>query len=166
MSELEVIRKQIHEKNQTIVQWTLDGWIAIAEVEPWLSLPPNLDQNHLPQLLDNLSNAALRSEVGKKDRHALLWSAVEHGRQRRESGFGENLLYTEYHLLRRTLWSYLRDTFSQHDAAVEAILRIDAAITLACSGSLLGYHHKALEAAGTWPEGVEKILDEWSLRKT
>jgi hypothetical protein len=163
--ELESIRKHLHDETPRIVRWLLDCWTSICTTEPWLVLPPDLDQDHLPQVVRDLADAALADGDSDDARRRLAWAAVEHGGQRRRCGFAENLIHTEYYLLRRTLWTYLREQFPATPGTVEAILRIDAAITLASSASLLGYHRDALERAGRWPDGVQKVLDDHELRQ-
>ncbi len=164
MPELESIRTHLHDETPRIVRWLLDCWTSICTTEPWLVLPPDLDQDHLPQLVRDLADAALADGESDDARRRLVWTAVEHGAQRRRCGFAENLIYTEYHLLRRTLWRYLRERFPESPGTVEAILRIDAAITISSSGSLLGFHRDTLEQVGRWPQGVQKVLDDHELR--
>ena len=163
MDDLEFFRRHLHEQTPRIVQWLLESWASIGEDEPWLALPPGLDQDHLPHLIPQLADVALRRDGKPEARRQLMWAAVEHGRQRRECGFEDHLIYTEYQLLRRTLWRYLRDAFPDVSGTVRVILNIDSAITMASAGSLLGFHRDVLEAAGRWPEGVEKVLAEYSL---
>jgi hypothetical protein len=160
MPHFDIYRAHIEQEAEALVKWVLEAWGVIAEAEPWLALPPDLDQDHLPQLVRELSAAALDGARSESLRRQLLYTAAEHGAHRRDSGFAEDLIHTEYHLLRRALWSYLRKQFGENDDTVEVILRVDATITLAAAGSLLGYHRTALEAAGRWPDGLEKVLGD------
>lgn len=162
MADLEKYRRHIHDEVDRIVRWTLDSWVSMSATEPWLKLPADLDQDHLPVLLRHLANAALQEDAGLEEARQLVWTAAKHGQDRREDGFDESLLHTEYLLLRRTLWSYLKGEFRAEPTALDSILRIDAAITLASSGSLLGYHRGTLEKAGRWPDGIETVVRDWS----
>ncbi len=72
-----------------------------------------------------------------------------------------DLLYREYHLLRTFLWEWIRARWGAMGDAHEAILLLDAAITLATSASLRGYHRATLEARNRWPEALDELTREY-----
>lgn len=141
----------------------VDRWDVIAESEPWQALPPGLDHDHLPELIESLAGAALCTEFDRDlCRKVVHYSAV-HGRHRGEEGLTDTLLYREYHLLRRALWQRLKDDHGETAAVFYATMRMDALISLANSAALYGLNWAALDEAGRWPHVLDELLDEWPL---
>jgi hypothetical protein len=128
-----------------------------AASEPWLALPQGYSLDSVPELILTLVDEALANDP---DAHVRkVWTAVQHGGDRAATGFPDPLLFTEYHLLRMAVWSFVTTTFDPDDA-LQAISRIDAAITQATTASLLGYHRLALERRGDWPAAVHRLIEQ------
>ena len=150
---METIRRDIHEH----IAEVMVEWQEITRAEPWLSLPDEHRTDSLPSVALALADVALSGAPGSDDDEELVVAGVKHGRARFEQRFPQALLFTEYHLLRTALWRYLR---ARHANAADAMIRIDAAITIATSASLLGFHRDELEASGKWPGVVQALIDE------
>ena len=133
-------------------------WREITREEPWLSLPEEHRLNSLPDVLSALLDAALCTpeEMAAQERHVI--AAAEHGRARREQGFRDALLFTEYYLLREAVWRYLRRLSTDSEKVRQAIFRIDTAVTVATSASLFGYHRDEIERRGEWPEVLQRLI--------
>lgn len=144
----------------------VDRWAQVGEAEPWNRLPADLDHDHLPKLIRNLAGAGLCTEFDRGMCATLVKTAAEHGEYRDEQGFGEDLIYREYHLLRRALWQQLKETHGESATVYYATMRVDALVSLATSAGLHGLHRDALENQGDWPEILDRMLDEWPLPAT
>lgn len=144
-----------------LVAEIIDGWGKIAKSEPWLALPATVGHDHLADLLQALAHAALCELRDKGARRWLVERGAQHGEDRLLEGFSEELLYREYHLLRTFLWDWIRRRWGSLPDAHNAILLLDAAITLATSASLRGYHRHTLERRGRWPLALEELIEEY-----
>lgn len=138
----------------------VSDWDTLATNSPWLNVPQPLDEDGLAELIRLLAEAARERESGSRKgaSRQLIRAALRHGRERRDDGFSEDLLFREYHLLRRGLWERLSDIGP--DEAGEAILRIDAEITMATAASMHGFHTEG--APEPDPELVEMLTQRWS----
>lgn len=154
---MEQIRRDVHEH----IAEVMVEWQEITREEPWLSLPAEHRTDSLPVVVLALVDVALSAAPGRKEDEALVTAAVKHGHDREAQGFTQPLLFAEYHLLRTALWRYLR---TRHAHAPGAMIGIDAAITVATSASLLGFHRDELEATGRWPRVVHALIDETPAR--
>ncbi len=144
----------------------IDRWDSIAEGEPWQALPPDLDHDHLPQLVRSLAGAGLCTEFDRELCRSMVRDSAEHGAHRGRAGLDDALLYREYHLLRRALWQQMKDEHGETATVYYATMRIDALISLANSAALYGLNRETLEADGRWPEVLDELLDEWPLPRT
>lgn len=141
-------------------------WHAITGEQPWLSMPAEVRIDHLPELIRELSDAALRAPADRAARLRALSTAVAHGEDRRLRGFSDNLLFTEYYLLREAVWRYIRQLWPLEDAG-PAIMRIDSAITLASRAALYGYHSRELEELGhSVPDLLVDLLEQWPVERS
>ncbi len=132
-------------------------WETITNEEPWFTLPADQKTDSLPKVLATLVAVALcrQNDASAVRDHVL--AAAEHGRSRREQGFGQDLLLTEYYLLREAIWRFVRTTAGPSAHATQAILYVDNAISVATRASLQGYHQPELAAMGRWPEALETV---------
>lgn len=144
-----------------LVHRVIDQWGKLGSAQPWLSLPAQVTHDHLADLLKALAQAALCTLNDPAARRRLVDRAGQHGIDRHVEGFSEELLYREYHLLRTFLWEWIRQQWGHRDDAHRAILLLDAAITLATSASLRGYHRPTLEARGEWPAAMDELVNEY-----
>ncbi len=136
-------------------------WHAITGEQPWLSMPAEVRIDHLPELIRELSDAALRIPVDCGARLRALPTAVAHGEDRRRHEFSDNVLFTEYYLLREAVWRYIRQLWPLEEAG-PAIMRIDSAITLASRAALYGYHARELRKLGhSIPDLLTDLLQQW-----
>lgn len=160
---LEKICEELKAQAEDIARQVVGRWSTIGANEPWLSLPEDLDQDHLPDLIRRMVVASLCTDFERERCRDLIASAASHGEHRARQGFEENLIYREYHLLRRALWNRLKDGYGEGAGAYYASMRLDTISTIATAGALHGMHREELEAQGRWPGILEEIMTEWPL---
>jgi hypothetical protein len=137
----------------------LSVWEDIIRKEPWSSLAKAHRRDHLHGVVIGLVEASLCDPADVDAHEEKVWAAARHGEERREQGLDEAQILTEYHLLRRAIWQFVRQNISP-GKAFEAISRIDTAISLATMASLRGYHRRELEERGDWPQYVERLVGD------
>jgi hypothetical protein len=152
----------IHAHADTIAKQMVLAWRRIAETEVWLSLPPEMSFDALPNVIKAIAVAALNDHFLEDALRDILRYSAEHGLHRSQDGFQEGYLYTEYHLMRRTLWDYMR-AHLEGAQAIAVITRVDAAISLATMAGLRGFHQMTFVQRGDWPDALYRLLDEWPL---
>jgi hypothetical protein len=133
-------------------------WERLAREQPWYTLPTEHRIDSVPEVVLGLVDASLCNPTDGQAHQQHIRSAADHGHHRRNQGISEQLLFTEYHLLRQAIWYYLVRRFGHTDAVIEAIMRIDTAITVATNASLWGYHRDEIEALGKWQEGMDRLV--------
>lgn len=136
----------------------LDDWRELIAERPWLELPPDIDLDHLPSLVDALLDAVKCGKTeSDRPRRAVIEYALRHGSDRRSHGLEDHVLFQEFHLLREAIWAGIRRRHGASGTAFAAIGRIDAVITAATRGSLHGYHRVE------WDDSVvESLVGECS----
>lgn len=134
---------------------------SLGSREPWHRLPPSMDQDHLPDMIEKLAECGLITFFGEKERTSLAWVAVQHGEHRFELGIAEETLHREYELLRWALWRRLKEQ-AEASVASQAIIRLDSALSFSHGASLRGYHRRAIEASDDWPAALERYLADWA----
>jgi len=140
-------------------------WSALAVERPWHELPEEHRLNSLPQVITGLLDASV-CDPDSRDLHlAKVHAAADHGAERRSQAFAQELVLTEYYLMREAIWRVLN---GNKDLAnrTGAIMLIDAALNLATRASLAGYHRKEYEQAGSWPEVLHDLVDQSPLLET
>jgi hypothetical protein len=156
------MRTEIHNRADTIAHSMVEQWRFVAENEVWLSLPPAMSFDDLPNVVRAIAEAALHDRFTEDDLHDVLRYSALHGLHRSQEGFQEAFLYTEYHLMRRSLWDMIRSSLDPSDA-VDCITRVDAVITLATMAGLRGFHQQTFIQRGEWPAALHRLLQEWPL---
>ena len=156
------VRQLINDRAEQITQDIVAAWRRAALDELWLSLPPAMTFDDLPNVLRAIGNAALTPRFLEQDCRDIIRFSAIHGDHRSQEGFQEHFLHTEYHLLRRSLWDFLRERLDPA-TAVSIITRADGAITLATQAGLRGFHCRTFEARGDWPAALDRLLVEWPL---
>lgn len=137
-----------------------ETWTARSGEVLGAPLPKELDLDSLPELIRTLARAAY-SGTDSPAPEELVRVAIKHGEHRRSAGYADNVIFREYHLLRRYLWDELKQSDQPQDAIVGAILRIDAAMTTATAASAHGFH---LEDKPIDQEKlVQRLLDDWTM---
>lgn len=136
----------------------LSRWEALIRDQPWRSLSAEHRINGLPKVLARIADAALCRPVEGHAHGAMVEAAVEHGATRRTHCIPEHLMFAEYHLLRQAIWDHLAQKFGVGTDTAQAIMRIDAVITVATNASMWGYHRQEIEAAGKWEAGIERMI--------
>ena len=137
-----------------------ETWLERAPEVLGAPLPKELDLDSLPELIRTLAAAA---HSGPKDpaSEELIRIAIKHGKDRRRAGYADNIIFREYHLLRRYLWDELKKSKEPQEAVVGAILHIDAAMTAATAASAHGFH---LEDKPADEEAlIKRILKDWTM---
>lgn len=160
---MRTIADYLAQNGKQLAEEIVDAWTDLGRREPWHRLPENLDQDHLPQLIPAIGDAALRTLFGEAERRHLLDLGVKHGMHRYTEGVAEEILAREWELLRWALWHRIRHLAPLSDAS-EAIIRIDSALTFVQGASLRGYHRHNIEATSDWDEMLARFLDDWRLR--
>jgi hypothetical protein len=158
----EQARKEITEHSLEIAKEMVLSWRRIAETEVWHSLPPEMSFDDLPNVIKAVALAALCDRFERDDLHDILRYSSEHGFHRNGDGFQEGHLYTEYHLMRRSLWDFLRSHL-EGSQAIAVVTRADAALSLATMAGLRGFHQATFIQRGDWPAALYRLLDEWPL---
>lgn len=147
---------------EEIVEFILGRWREIGSSEPWLALPDDLSFDHLPELVRKLAAASLGTDFDRDLCRETVEIAAEHGAFRGREGFGDSLIYREYHLLRRTLWERMRDSHGDTATVYYATMRIDTLVSVAGAAGLLGMNRTDL-APDERRAALDRLLDEWPL---
>lgn len=137
-------------------------WESLAVSEPWLLLPQQDRVDHLPDVIRAISDAALCTAGATVPLRELTDLCVVHGLHRAEQGVPDHVIPMEYDLLRRATWIFLRrhSKVAEGQTDVTAILRVDAAISVAMRAAIIGYHRPQLELSGRWPSAIEDLAAE------
>ena len=158
---IEDLGKYLRDNGDPVAKEIMADWNALGSREPWHRLPPSLDHDHLPDVIEKLAETALLTFFGEQERTSLAWIAVQHGEHRFELGITEETLHREYELLRWALWRRLKGQ-AESSVASQAIIRLDSALSFAHGASLRGYHRRSIEGSGDWPAALERYLAEWA----
>ena len=142
----------------------LDELQAVCGGEPWCALPPQDPLNNLAEVTSDLVEVALSSTADKRLLAEEVYAAARHGEDRLKIGCPEDLLFAEYALLRHVLRRFVRSQVPV-PVANEASARLDAATEVATAASLTGYRRPEFEAAGTWPQVLDRLTNEWPYPK-
>jgi hypothetical protein len=149
--------KRICEHLKSNVAKVLAEWERLVQEEPWYSLPADHRIDNLPDTIIGMVNASLCDPSDIEAHRDHVAAATKHGEDRRKQGIPEHMMLTEYHLLRQAIWYYLVENMGPSERVVNAIMRIDIAITTATNASMWGYHREEIEALGKWEEGIARI---------
>ena len=149
--------KDICEDLKANARKLVEKWDRRTTGEPWVSLPKDYRVDHLPDVLVGITEASLCRPLDEEAHRENMWAAVHHGSQRRKQGVAEHVLFREYHLLREVIWRYLQKR--DYPDLLQAITRVDAAISLALMASLRGFYRNELEDEGQWSETIDNLLD-------
>ncbi|HET9982555.1 MAG TPA: hypothetical protein VFQ38_03175 [Longimicrobiales bacterium] len=152
----------IQESAATLAKQVLEDWREVGRKEKWLALPESITYDSLPEVLQAIAAVALVTPFTAAACRTLVGFAAEHGETRQREGFPESLIYTEYQLLRRSLWEFVHDRI-EPEAAVDAIMRVDAVLSLGTLASLRGFHRPTYEARNAWPRTLDELAKEWPL---
>lgn len=161
--DLTTLCRSLQSDADTIADEIVDSWKDISDSEQWLELPEQLDHDHLPDMIRSLAEAGLCTDFQRKACHKVGQIAAEHGAHRATEGFGENLIYREYHLLRRALASTMKERHGESATVYYASMRVDVLVSLASAAALHGLHKDELEREGRWPNVLQELLDGWPL---
>ncbi|HEX6965912.1 MAG TPA: hypothetical protein VF166_08930 [Gemmatimonadaceae bacterium] len=138
-------------------------WDQLARGNSELAkLPPDHRWDSLPETVTGLLNAALCKRPMSAAYRELVLAALQHGQDRRSAGISPDVVFREYGNLHDAIWHHLRNVLSTAHR-LDAILKIDMAISLATRASLSGYHRAKLEETGSWAGIVDHLVDEWIL---
>ena len=159
--DLKQLCDRIVREAHDIADQIINRWTEIARSEPWLALPDDLDFDHLPELIQNMARAALCTDFDHGHCRALLMTAATHGDHRAREGFEEELIYREYHLLRRALWTRMKQQHGETADVYYASMRLDTISTLAATGALHGMHQREFKEQGRWPDVLEDVMADW-----
>lgn len=139
-------------------------WEDRVRDEPWSSLPKEWRVDHLPAVIEGLAATALRMPADPEAVRGRIEEIARHGSERSRQGLEEAHVLREYHYLRLAIADYLFERWGPEEPVLDALIRVDAAITMATRASLLGYHRSHLEGRGTWSDALDRLLDDSPLR--
>lgn len=142
----------------------LERFDSVTEQDPWTHLPGDYRVNYLGEVIAMASRLALSAPDDAELCRELLRGAAHHGHTRLEHGLSDSIIFREVYLVRESIWGYIQENYpDEGETAAEAIIRIDAALSLASKASLRGYYRAAFEARGTWPQVIEQMTSEWNV---
>jgi hypothetical protein len=135
---------------------------CLSDMQPGVTVePPSvslLGRDALHDLVAVLWRAALERYLDQPSMEALLWVAVRHGETRRRQGYTEEALLEEYRWLQQALTAHATARLRSRGSFSGAGDRVQAGITLCVGGAIRGFHRDALDAAGDWPQVVQRFL--------
>ena len=138
----------------------LTDWEEILRQEVGNRLPRGFRLMDTADVVLGIVVSAVCDPVDEAAWERALFVAASHGTELRAAQASEDLLFQEYSFLRRAMWYRLQWLEPDPGRAIEAITRIDQAITLATMATLHGYHRPELEAAGSWVDAIQRIFAE------
>ena len=158
-SVFEEIRSGIHAHVPQLLQEFVDA----TKDEPWIHLPADFKTDNLAGVLRHVVDLALTDADTAGSCRNVIDEGSQHGEIRLRHGFPDSLVFQEYYILRTLIWNYIRKYHQAQNSefAFEAIVRVDAAVTLATKASIRGFHRPAFEEQGRWPECLVALEDEW-----
>jgi hypothetical protein len=120
---------------------------------PWRPILGGAGGDGLAEVLAALLDLIMCAPADVLSAHRRLATASAlHGSARREQGYSESILFSEYTLVRRVLWSRLRQTGAGEAEALQVVLWLDIGLSITTQAALLGYHRAEFEAAARWPD--------------
>lgn len=141
----------------------MEEWDRLARAEPQLAA---LDEQNrwdsLPEATAGLLNAALCNPEVVAVHRELVTAALRHGQDRQEAGVTPDVIFQEYGALHDAIWHHLQQALNGTER-IDAILKVDMAISLATRASLSGYHRAKLEETGSWAGIVDYLVGEGML---
>lgn len=155
--------RQLCEHIKANVGTIISLWNVAAAEEPWILLPEHDRIDFLPLVLTQLAEAVLCAEPSSESVRALVEAALTHGEHRARLGLPDQVIFVEYDLLRRALWRFLNSDKPATERTARAILRMDAAISLATRASIVGLHRRQIEARDEWADVTGRLVRESSL---
>lgn len=153
---MDEIREDLKDNTEKVVQ----RWESLTADRPWSGLPRDWRIDHLPDVIEGLADTALQRPLAQSDVRERLKAIARHGEERRKQGLEEGHILREYHYLRVAISEYLQDRWGRQEEVIGALLRIDAAITLATGASLLGYHRTELDARDGWEGSLDRLFGD------
>ena len=135
-------------------------WQSFVSESLLADLPPAADIDHLPDVIVGLADAALNHPNDFEAHRRNVALAAMHGEHRRQRGYADSVIFTEYHLLHHAIWAYLKNSAIDPRTTAAAILRLDAELALDTAASLCGFHREQLTRDGRWPECLDRIAEE------
>ena len=135
---------------------------ASCEREPWIDLPAEDRLNNLAKVTSSLVDAAFGSGADRRLRLEEAYASAEHGEHRLQMGFEEELLFTEFTLLKQALSRFLKAN-APFPLAQQVSVRLDSASSLATIASIRGYHRPQIQARGEWPQTLDHLVDNWPM---
>jgi len=134
-------------------------WSALTVERPWHDLPDTHRLNSLPEVITGLIEASVCDLDDRAIHLKKVEAAARHGSVRRSQGFAQELVLTEYYLMREAIWRVLKRN-QDLTKRTDAIMMIDSALNLATRASLAGYHREEYQKAGSWPTVLTELVDQ------
>jgi hypothetical protein len=147
------------------IQENLDDIFAlfreVTQEEPWIKLPHDFHLDHLPPMIRVAAELSLQSPGDRELVRQLIREGCKHGETRLEQAFPEAILFHEHQLVRNAIWYHIRGRHRGEGLVFEAMIRLDAALTLATRATLRGFHRVAFARLGRWPSALEELESAW-----
>ncbi|CAN5738702.1 hypothetical protein BH23GEM6_BH23GEM6_07140 [soil metagenome] len=134
-------------------------WSALTVEQPWHELPEAHRQGSLPEVITGLIEASICDPDDRALHLKKVQAAAVHGSVRRSQAFEQELVLTEYYLMREAIWRVLKRN-KNLAGRTDAIMLIDSAMNLATRASLAGFYREEYERAGSWPTVLEELVDQ------
>jgi hypothetical protein len=132
-------------------------------VEPWNRFQADHRVVFLGELIAWVSDLALRAPEDEGLCRRTLQAAARHGKARRKQDLPDTLLFAELGIVRQAISTYVQEHYDgTSDPAVEALVRLDMALSLAAKAALRGYHRSIFERRRVWPQVMDDLAGEWN----
>jgi hypothetical protein len=125
-------------------------WERLSQEEPWHIDPHRYGIDALHETIRAVLDIATWGSTDAFAVERLVRTAAAHGEQRRAQGASDDALLREYHALRAALWRLLNRAPSRGPATMGVVVRVDAAIGVATTVALRGFHRSELASGTSW----------------
>lgn len=154
------LRDEVSRDLQANTERVVRRWEDRIREEPWSRLPDDWRVDHLPAVIEGLAATALGMPADREAVRGRIEEIARHGSERSRQGLEEVHVLREYHYLRLAIADYMFERWGPEESALDALIRVDAAITMATRASLLGYHRSNLEEQGTWSDALDRLIED------
>lgn len=126
-----------------------EQWVAAVERDQQIPTTDNLThaaiRDHIPYVLEALATVLSRFE--ENDVGTIVQASLQHGAERAEQGYEPTEIAREYHLLRNTILSNLRENLLQSTAeeVLRALSLINAVVDAAVAQCFSSYVNQRLQ---------------------
>ena len=135
-------------------------WERAVAREPWILPRQHARPDFVPDLVTAIAAATVCVPPTRHAVRELAETAARHATGRRAEGVAHARVVLEYYFLRSAIWAYFGERHDAATAELRVILYVDVAVSVATRAALLGYYRRELEAQGSWPDALDRLVDE------